>query len=214
MRNCSHCVSIGLLFLALASVAFAGKKQDNSKHGEIRVEKKSVPPQVTYQFDRGVGRGRLVKAHDGKPGTVKRTYRTVYRDGKPVGRELIKEERSLATDATYLMGKEGYPTSRGAWSRTRVLDMVATAYTDSPSENGGSTTSALGNDLIYGVVAVDPRVIPLGTKLFVEGYGFAYACDTGGAIKGNRIDLLMSSVSVSNAWGRRHVKVHVLSGRN
>jgi 3D (Asp-Asp-Asp) domain-containing protein len=214
MRNCSLSVSIGLLLIASASFAFAGKKQDNTKNGEIRVEKKSVPPQVTYQFDRQVGRGRLVKAHDGKPGTVKRTYKVVYRDGRAVGKELIKEERSLATDTTYLMGKEGYPTSRGNWSRTRVLDMVATAYTDSPSENGGSTRSATGNSLIYGVVAVDPRVIPLGTKLYVEGYGFAYACDTGGAIKGNRIDLLMPSFSASNIWGRRHVKVHVLSGRD
>ncbi|MFI5384667.1 MAG: 3D domain-containing protein [Fimbriimonadales bacterium] len=198
----------------MASTAFAGKRQDNTKNRDIQVEKQSIKPGVTYEFDRGVGRGRLVKAHDGKPGTVKRTYRTIYRDGKAVGKELIKEERSSARDQTYLMGKDGYPSSRGAYSRTRIIEMEATAYTSSPAENGGWSRTRLGNDLIDGVVAVDPRVIPLGTKLYVEGYGFAYACDTGSAIKGNRIDLLMPSYSASNAWGRRRVKVHVLSGRD
>lgn len=214
MRNCSLSVSMGLLFLALASTAFAGKRQDNTKNKDIQVEKNAIAPGVKYQFDRTVGRGRLVKAHEGAPGTVKRTYRTIYRDGKPVGKELIKEERSVAKDQTYLMGPQGYPSSRGAFTRTRIIEMEATAYTNSPRENGGWSRSSLGTPLVDGVVAVDPRIIPLGTKLYVEGYGFAYACDTGSAIKGNRIDLLMPSYSASSAWGRRRVKVHVLSGRN
>ena len=214
MRNCSLIVSIGLLFCVSAPLAVAGKQQANTKNRDIQVEKGSIQPKVTYKFSEDVGRGHLAKAHEGKPGTVKRTYKVVTRNGRPVGKELIKEERSLPRDATYLMGRGGYPTSRGSWTRSRVIDMVATAYTDSPSENGGSTRARLGNELIDGVVAVDPRVIPLGTKLYIEGYGFAYACDTGGAIKGNRIDLLMPSFSASNNWGRRHVKVHVLSGRD
>ena len=213
MRNCSQTVSMGLLFFALASTAFAEKEAGNKKTEVVQVEQKAVQPGVTYQFSRSVGRGRVVKAQDGKAGTVKRTYKISLQDGKPVGKELIKEERSEAKDTLYFMGRGGYPTSRGSWSRSKVIEMVATAYTSSPSENGGSTRSATGNALIYGVVAVDPRIIPLGTKLFVEGYGFAYACDTGGAIKGNRIDLLMPSFGASNQWGRRRVKVHVLSGR-
>jgi 3D (Asp-Asp-Asp) domain-containing protein len=213
MRNCSQIVSIGLLCLAFATTASAAK-QDNSKNGEIRVEKKSIQPTVTYRFDRSVGRGRLVKAHDGAPGTVKRTYKVVYKNGKAVDTVLVKEELTQARNTTFLMGKEGYPTSRGSWTRTRTLEMVATAYTNSPSENGGYTIAANGTPLVDGVVAVDPRVIPIGSKLYVEGYGFAYAADTGGAIKGNRIDLLFPSVSSSNVWGRRRVKVHVLSGRS
>jgi 3D (Asp-Asp-Asp) domain-containing protein len=62
-------------------------------------------------------------------------------------------------------------------------------------------------------VAVDPRVIPLGSLVYVEGYGMGLACDTGSAIKGNRIDLLMASSSQANAWGRRKVVVHVLKRR-
>ncbi len=214
MRNCSLTVSIGLLFFAFVSIAPAGKKQDNSKKKDIRVEKKSIKPTVKYQFDEGVGRGRLVKAHDGHAGTVRKTYQIIYKNGKPVGKELIKEECSVPRDQTYLMGRDGYPSSRGSYTRTRVIDMVATAYTSAPWENGGSSRTAMGIPPQYGVVAVDPRVIPLGTKLYVEGYGFAYACDTGSAIKGNRIDLLLDTNSECNEWGRRHVKVHVLSSRD
>jgi 3D (Asp-Asp-Asp) domain-containing protein len=62
-----------------------------------------------------------------------------------------------------------------------------------------------------GVVAVDPKVIPLGSKLYVEGYGYAIAGDTGGAIKGNRIDVFFYSSGETAQWGRRWVRVFVLS---
>ena len=60
------------------------------------------------------------------------------------------------------------------------------------------------------MVAVDPRVIPLGSRIYVEGYGEAIAGDTGGAIKGNRIDVLMPSKSQSSDWGRKTVQVTIL----
>lgn len=60
------------------------------------------------------------------------------------------------------------------------------------------------------MVAVDPSVIPLGTQLYIEGYGYAVAADTGGAINGNHIDLAMDSVSEALDFGRQQVVVHVL----
>ena len=93
---------------------------------------------------------------------------------------------------------------------SQVLVMNATSYTDDPSENGGYSTTRLGTPLRYGVVAVDPRVIPLGTKLYIEGYGYAVAEDTGGAIKGNRIDLCFTNKAQANAFGRKNVKVYIL----
>lgn len=81
--------------------------------------------------------------------------------------------------------------------------MEATAY------SGGGTTAS-GMAAAVGRVAVDPRVIPLGTRLYIESYGYAVAADTGGAIKGNRIDLYMNSESACNSFGRRNVTVHVL----
>ena len=63
----------------------------------------------------------------------------------------------------------------------------------------------------YGVVAVDPHLIRLGSKLYIEGYGYAVAGDTGGAIKGHRIDLGHTTYSEASSVGRRHVTVWLLS---
>jgi len=62
----------------------------------------------------------------------------------------------------------------------------------------------------HGIVAVDPGVIPLGTKLYIPGYGFAIAGDTGGAIVGHRIDLGFDSLNDAMEFGRRPVKVYTL----
>ncbi|MBY0600409.1 cell wall-binding protein EntA [Bacillus bingmayongensis] len=99
----------------------------------------------------------------------------------------------------------------------RELTVEATAYTAHPSENGtygGRVLTAMGHDLTANpnmkMIAVDPKVIPLGSKVWVEGYGEAIAGDTGGAIKGNCIDVLVGSDSAANKWGRKSVKVKIL----
>lgn len=92
----------------------------------------------------------------------------------------------------------------------KCIELVATGYSPDPSENGGSTHTCSGLPIGYGAAAVDPRVIPLGSKLYVEGYGYAFACDTGGAIKGSRIDLAYDSYRVANNQGRRRVRVWIL----
>ena len=61
------------------------------------------------------------------------------------------------------------------------------------------------------LIAVDPSVIPLGTKVWVEGYGYAVAGDTGGAIKGNKIDILVHSKAEASSWGRKKVRIKVLN---
>ena len=89
----------------------------------------------------------------------------------------------------------------------RSLTMVATAY--AAGTGGAGWRTATGTGVYKGIVAVDPRVIPLGTKLYIDGYGSAVAADTGGAIKGNRIDLGFGSGSEAIQFGRRTVTVHV-----
>lgn len=88
--------------------------------------------------------------------------------------------------------------------------MDATAY--GPDCAGCSGVSATGMDLSDGpkVIAVDPSVIPLGSKVWVEGYGEAIAGDTGGDIQGNRIDVLYPTESEASKWGRKSVEVKVL----
>ncbi|PEY42161.1 cell wall-binding protein [Bacillus cereus] len=101
----------------------------------------------------------------------------------------------------------------------REIYVEATAYTADPGENGYKpgeiVKSASGHNLTANpgmkLIAVDPRVIPLGSTVYVEGYGKAIAGDTGGDIKGHRIDVLMPDKASSSAWGRRTVKVTILN---
>jgi len=88
--------------------------------------------------------------------------------------------------------------------------MEATAYTKSVEEGTQRGITRSGTEVSRGTVAVDPRAIPLGTRLYVDGYGDAIALDTGGAIKGNRIDLYMETKKEAFEWGRRQVKVWIL----
>ncbi|SFD43483.1 3D (Asp-Asp-Asp) domain-containing protein [Bacillus sp. 491mf] len=101
----------------------------------------------------------------------------------------------------------------------REIFVEATAYTNDPSENG-----AKPGDHVYTrwghydltanpnlkVIAVDPKVIPLGSRVWVQGYGEAIAADTGGAIQGYRIDVFVPDKGASSAWGRRQVRVTIL----
>lgn len=89
-----------------------------------------------------------------------------------------------------------------------VLTMEATAYL--PSDGDGYGITATGIPATYGVAAVDPYIIPLGTRLYIPGYGEAIAADTGGAIIGYRIDLCMESYDECMEFGRRNVTVYIL----
>ena len=134
-------------------------------------------------------------------------------DGKVVSKE--QEQEKVAADKAETKPVSTTETSDNkktdtSFEYSKVLVMNATSYTDDPAENGGYNTTKMGTRLRYGVVAVDPRVIPLGTKLYIEGYGYAVAEDTGGAIKGNRIDLCYTDRAKAEAFGRRNVKVYIL----
>lgn len=134
------------------------------------------------------------------------TFKAMHNHPKKSPKEPVKGESTVKVEVQ---------TSRKQVSEAtvKILYMNSTAYTAYCS--GCSGTTATGIDLRAHpdakVVAVDPSVIPLGTKLYVEGYGYAVAGDTGGAIKGKRIDLFMASRDDALHWGRRTVKVRILN---
>jgi 3D (Asp-Asp-Asp) domain-containing protein len=112
--------------------------------------------------------------------------------------------------------------SRSGFRFSRTLDMIATAY-DLSYESCGKYPdhpeygiTASGTKVQPGTVAVDPDVIPLGTRLYIAStdgtpdYGFATALDTGSAIKGYRVDLFMENKEDALAYGIRQVKVYIL----
>ena len=214
MRNYSHKVSITILGLTVAMTAMAGAKKNEVT--EKVTETSAIKAVVVYEFSRRVGIGRIVKAKEGKDGSIKKVYKVTKKDGKVVSKELVRVEKIEAVNATYHIGNGGYHSSRGisSFKKVRVLKMHASAYEPGAASNGRwAGTTTLGVRPGFGIVAVDPRIIPLGTLLYVEGYGFAYAADTGGAIKGNRIDLCFANNSQVNRFGRQTVTVHVLSSR-
>lgn len=94
-------------------------------------------------------------------------------------------------------------------SSSKVLTMQATAYCDNGYTATGVPTRR--NSGGYSTIAVDPRVIPLGSRVYVQGYGYAIAADTGGAINGNIIDLYVPTQAEAESWGRRTVTVYVLN---
>ena len=104
--------------------------------------------------------------------------------------------------------EEFVETPQGYVPYTQVLGMEATAYL--PTDGGGEGLTAIGIPATYGVVAVDPDVIPLGSRVYIPGYGEALAADTGGAIYGYRIDLCMEDYWQAMDFGRRTVTVFVL----
>lgn len=109
--------------------------------------------------------------------------------------------------------KEEVQVSSAGEEAVKEMTVTATAYTAYCT--GCSGTTAIGIDLRANpnqrVIAVDPRVIPLGTKVWVEGYGEAIAGDTGGAIKGNKIDVFIPSQESAIAWGVKTVKIKILN---
>ena len=148
----------------------------------------------------------------GQDGLQKVTYRLTFADGKRVMKErLASQVIRPARPRIVLYGKGSPLPSRGFFSR-KVLMMTATAYDPGPRSCGpyANGRTSTGRKAGKGVVAVDPRVIPLGTKLYIEGYGFAVAGDTGSAIKGAKIDLGHDSYAAALRFGRRPVVVHII----
>jgi 3D (Asp-Asp-Asp) domain-containing protein/LysM repeat protein len=106
--------------------------------------------------------------------------------------------------------QDAAPTSDAS---SKEITVKATAYTASCGGCSGITATGINlkADPNAKVISVDPSVIPLGTKVFVEGYGYATAADTGGAIKGNRIDVFIPTKQDAINYGTKQVKVKVLN---
>jgi 3D (Asp-Asp-Asp) domain-containing protein len=177
---------------------------------EKTVEKTPVPFTTRQRYTSNIGIGKKSVVTPGKNGERVVVYRDSFKDGKRTDRVKISERATKPQTQVVMVGVRGMTlASRGYFANKRVVEMVATGY--GPGENGrwGAQTAS-GLKPGFGVVAVDPRFIPLGTRLYVDGYGYCVAGDTGGAIKGNRIDLGMDNRWEASQVGRRRVKVLIL----
>jgi len=154
--------------------------------------------------------GATVVKTPGKEGERAITYRDYYKDGTRTARDKMAEKVTPPTTQIEALGTRGLTlASRSSYGGRRIISMIATGY--GPGGNGpwGRRTTT-GCRSGYGVVAVDPRFIRLGTHLYIEGYGHAIAGDTGSAIRGNRIDLGFEHDHEAARIGRRPVRVLII----
>ena len=190
----------------------------------IRVEEVTdvVEEEVAFSTvrknDSSLTKGKEQVVASGSNGLVEKRYTVVLENGKEVSRELVSEDvKKEAAQRVVAVGTKAIQQapSRGTSSAVagKTITVEATAYNWDCATCDGRGLTATGYNLKAnpdGVIAVDPRVIPLGTKVYVEGYGYAIARDTGGAIKGNRIDVHMRSISAARQFGRQTVKVTII----
>ncbi|SHN37576.1 G5 and 3D domain-containing protein [Gracilibacillus kekensis] len=193
---------------------------------------------VVKRNDDSLDKGKEEVVSSGEPGLIEKHYEVVLENGEEVSRELVKEEvKKESKEKIVAIGtKENQPqptkpntksnsssntssssevVSRSGGNETegKTLYMKATAYNWDCATCDGRGLTATGYNLKAnpnGVVAVDPSVIPLGTKVWVEGYGYAIARDTGGNIKGNKIDLHMPTRQKAASYGMKTVQVKII----
>ena len=186
---------------------------------------KEIPFSSKEVSDSSLKKGSTKIKTKGQNGLKRAVYNVTTENGIEIKRELVSETTvkkpitqivAVGTGETAKSSSGGKVVAANAGktlSYSKKLTVTATAYTDS---SGNKTAS--GRMPQYGVIAVDPKVIPLGTKLYVEStddgkswtYGYCVAGDTGGAIKGNKIDLFYNSESECVRFGRRTAIVYIL----
>jgi 3D (Asp-Asp-Asp) domain-containing protein len=164
--------------------------------GRTLTERETVKRKTVLKPDESlVGFG--TRSVQGRDGTRVREYKIVIEDGVEREKTLVREymEPEVQDNVIYYSPAAARATGTSATTMT-VVDterMWATWYNAAssgrPASNPAYGVTATGVQVTRGIVAVDPTVIPLGSRLYVPGYGFAVAADTGGAVKGNIIDL-------------------------
>ncbi len=205
---------------------------DRVSVGEV-IETEEIEFNTKKVNDKTLTKGKTKVSQKGQKGEKQIKYSVKKVNGEVVSKEKISEEitkkpvdeiikvgtKSTATKKSNTKTVSTGKTKAKDFSYSKKFTMTATAYDSSLSENGGNTRTAYGLIPQYGVVAVDPKVIPLGTKLYIESsdggkswvYGYCIAGDTGGAIKGNKVDLCFNSKSECTKFGRKTATVYVLN---
>lgn len=191
---------------------------------EEEIRETELAYSVETQKDSTMFSGEKEVRQKGQTGLQTDTYRTTYRDGELYSEELVNSEVTAPVNEVVAVGtiesvsdtsddedSENESTASdqvapNGMSYSKVLTCKATAY----HEPEGSLTKS-GTLSRVGAIAVDPSVIPLGTKLYVEGYGYCVAEDTGGLIKGSRIDVYLDSEQECINWGVKSVTVYILN---
>lgn len=189
--------------------------KDNMKIKVIKVdikEKKEydgIPFEINLIEDKNLEKGITKVEQEGEYGKKENIYNLVYEDGKLVDKTLVKESvyKEPINKVIKKGAKEAFKlASRSETSRMngyKYMKVVSTAY-------ASGTITSTGTAPRWGIIAVDPRVIPYGSKVYIPKFNMTFTAeDCGGAIKGNKIDIFMSSENQCNNWGRRTIDIYI-----
>lgn len=171
------------------------------------VETEEIPFEVKYQGDSSLTIGKTEVKTKGRKGITENSYLIVYIDGEEVSRTLasskvIKKKRDkVISYGTHILS--GVP--KDLKYKKKFTHVRAVSYNYDHQRYG-----AYGGACKYGTCAVDRKLIPLGSKIYVEGYGYAIANDVGSAIKGKTVDLYMEKMAQCGIWGARWTTVYLI----
>lgn len=192
----------------LATPGLSGSNKTMVKVQEITlVQEEETTYPSERRFNPQLSRGQVKVLQEGENGLVRKTYLLRQENGVEMDRRLLATTvlREATPEISELGTRDAIMlASRDMRQPRQVITVQATAYT----HTGNNTYTGVYPHV--GTVAVDPAVIPLGSRLWIEGYGYGIAQDTGGLIQGKRVDLFMDTVAQCRSWGRRTVKVYVL----
>ena len=199
-------------------------------------ENEDINFEVVVKNNKNLDKSVKRTVQNGELGKKEITSKLVFENGKQIGKEILSTKViSEPKNKVIEQGTKENTVSRGS-SSSNSISNGNTVNNSNNSNSGGGSSQATGvktmvmestayyqgsitatgtrprrNPGGLSTVAVDPRVIPLGSKLYIEGYGYAIAEDTGGAIKGNIVDVFLNTANECRNWGRRNVKVTVVA---
>ena len=187
----------------------------------IQVEEKEIPFDTEYVESDELLPGTSQIQEEGENGVLRQVVKTFEAGGQPVDQQIQSSfelkspkkevilrnsnpvpKKSVIIENSEPAVEEGFVLDQATISKTMTVE--ATAYTFTGNK------TATGVEPREGLIAVDPKVIAMGSKVYVEGYGYAIAADTGGDIRGNRIDVFFSTHRQCINWGRKPVHIYVL----
>ena len=204
------CVLVAVPFL----VGFDLAKKITVINDELTYVEQNVEMPVEYIYDKNVAKGIDTVEVEGRIGRERIIYKTVTKADGSIKAEAVKREMLQAPVAQVVrVGTAPSVKTKDGFKRfKKKMTVQATAYwTHDPVDASGTGLAYDGTPAVpYKTIAVDPKVIPLQSQVYIPGIGQVRANDTGSAIKGKIIDIAMDSRKAAWNWGRRNIEIYIL----
>ena len=193
--------------------------EDGMKIEVKQVEKKTItetediPYDIVVNKDSSLLKGKTEVSQKGKTGTKELIYEAIYQDGELVSKTLVEENTiENAKDKIIKKGtKEKEKVNSNSEKTSIENNNLGKKMTVSATAYSGDGITATGTVPKWGTIAVDPNVIPYGTKVYIPQFNkYFIAEDCGGGIKGNKIDIFMNSESQCTSWGKRTIDIYIV----